>query len=327
MKIIPFTLIFLLLLSSLALAQKVTLGVQPSEFSLDFYKSKDYRVELAFFNELGDTDAYYTLTPDACLSHFIREYQKEVLVPKGTKRLENPVKTWVSFERDNTGNKTCYLQVSAKAVGVNESATIGIKPTVSVRVLIYQGFSEGEYTTTGSSVGLLPQINLPQLPKIDFERNTTTTTAPTGATTTTLTETKGKEGFNFNLLLIGGAVVLSGVLVYFFRDYLIGMASSLFSFFFISLLLVPLVTAQGINVTVNVTAPPPPPPPLRFSAAFVLGGQIIAPILLSIVIVLVAQKYLLGTVELSVQGLVKYLLAFIAVIVIVIGFSYVFSIL
>jgi hypothetical protein len=103
------------------------------------------------------------------------------------------------------------------------------------------------------------------------------------------------------------------------------------------------VSAEDINISVNVIPPPvcgnlicelgenyincPVDCPLRFSGFFVLGGQIIAPILLSIVIVLVMQKYLLGTVELSVQGLVKYLLAFIAVIVIVIGFGYVFSIL
>jgi hypothetical protein len=139
MKTIPFALTFLILFSSLVIAQAITIGVHPSEVILDFYKSKDYNVELTFFNELGNTDAYYTLTPDECLSHLIKGYQKEVFVPKGTNRF-NPVKTLISLEGDNTGNKTCYLRVSAKPAGAN--GTISIIPSMNVRFIIYQGTSK-----------------------------------------------------------------------------------------------------------------------------------------------------------------------------------------
>jgi hypothetical protein len=135
---ILFAFISLLLLSSSTLAQIVTIGVQPSEVVLDFYKSKNYSVELAFFNEFGDT-AYYTLTPDACLSNLIKNYQKEVLVPRGASRL-NPVKTLISIEGDNSGNKTCYLWVSAKPF----NRTMGISPSMSVKFIIYQENSSAQ---------------------------------------------------------------------------------------------------------------------------------------------------------------------------------------
>jgi parallel beta-helix repeat protein len=75
-------------------------------------------------------------------------------------------------------------------------------------------------------------------------------------------------------------------------------------------------------------SPPPevvPPVPRLYQLSPIAG--MLAYILLPIVFALVAQKYLLGEVELTVQGLIKYLLLFIMVIIVAIGFAYVFSVL
>jgi parallel beta-helix repeat protein len=66
------------------------------------------------------------------------------------------------------------------------------------------------------------------------------------------------------------------------------------------------------------------PAPRLYQLSPIAG--ILAYVLLPIVFALVAQKYLLGEVELTLQGLIKYLLMFVMVIIIAIGFALVFSI-
>jgi parallel beta-helix repeat protein len=70
---------------------------------------------------------------------------------------------------------------------------------------------------------------------------------------------------------------------------------------------------------------PAPPAPRLYQLSPIAG--ILAYVLLPIVFALVAQKYLLGEVELTLQGLIRYLLIFVMVIIIAIGFAYVFSVL
>jgi parallel beta-helix repeat protein len=67
------------------------------------------------------------------------------------------------------------------------------------------------------------------------------------------------------------------------------------------------------------------PAPRLYQLSPIAG--ILAYVLLPIVFALVAQKYLLGEVELTLQGLIKYLLMFVMIIIVAIGFAYVFSVL
>jgi hypothetical protein len=330
MKLLKLIPIFLLLLSPIAVAQTLTIGVQPSELSIDFYKYKSYNAQVAFFNEHGDTDAYYALTPDQCLSSILKEYPKEVLVPKGTKRVENPVIVTLRLERDNTGNKTCYLRVSAKPVGVNGTG-VSIRPSVSVRFIIHQGTSESEYVSISSnsnspSSGFLsvfnPIMNFLK-PPVNKTTTITTTMMETEKIEEKIEESKNKVGnsFNYSYLIILGVVVISGILIYIFRDYLVNIATSISIF----LLFTSLVYASDVNVSVDVVPAPPAPPPRLYQLSPIAG--MLAYVLLPIVFALVAQKYLLGEVELTVQGLIKYLLIFVMVIIIAVGFAYVFSVL
>jgi parallel beta-helix repeat protein len=67
------------------------------------------------------------------------------------------------------------------------------------------------------------------------------------------------------------------------------------------------------------------PPPRLYQLSPIAG--ILAYVLLPIVFAMIAQKYLLGEVELTLQGLIKYLLIFVMIIIVAIGFAYVFSVL
>jgi parallel beta-helix repeat protein len=79
------------------------------------------------------------------------------------------------------------------------------------------------------------------------------------------------------------------------------------------------------QLVLSLDAVPEVTPPPRLYQLSPIAGML-AYILLPMVFALVAQKYLLGEVEFTVQGLIKYLLLFIMVIIIAIGFALVFSI-
>jgi len=210
-------LIPLMLLSiPLVSANTITIGVQPSEFTIDFYKYKSYIVQIAFFNEQGDTDAYYVLTPDYCLSTILKQYPREVFVPRGTKRVGNPIMVSLTLERDNTGNKTCYLQVSANPTG---NATLSIKPSVSVRFTIYQGVSEASYPSSSGGTGFIIPIYSPTTTTTRIPPTTTQPSLQQTTTTTQQTQAQQKaESRNFVLVIAGIAVVVIlvsiGVFIY-----------------------------------------------------------------------------------------------------------------
>ena len=110
----------------------------PSKIELNFYESDVYRVEFAFFNTNGEVDAIYEITPDDCLKTIFKNDSLEILVPKGTDKIANPVKKWFYFEKDLKGNKTCYLTIRARPVNESGKKTFAIIPVVSVKVEIFQ---------------------------------------------------------------------------------------------------------------------------------------------------------------------------------------------
>jgi hypothetical protein len=268
-------LIFLILLSPVATAQTITIGVMPSEVILDFYKSESYNIQFNFWNDRGSIDATYNLYPEDCLKNIIKDYPKEVLVPKGTTRTENPVKVWITFSRDNTGNKNCSIIVTGKGVGVNESMYQAIiKPSVAIKVIIYQGFSESDYSQPkiSQSQGFLSEIV--KLPAKIIGAITDKTTDKTGqvetvkkVTTTTTTENqlhKQGEG-KFNLLPLAlGIGIIGGISILVF--YLFYKKPVFFFFVLLVSIFIPSVSATGTNIPVEVNIsgiPPPPPPPIE----------------------------------------------------------------
>jgi hypothetical protein len=294
-------LIFLILLSPVAIAQTITIGVMPSEVTLDFYKSESYNVQFNFWNDRGTVDATYNLYPDECLKNIIKDYPKEVLVPKGTTRTENPVKVWMTFSRDNTGNKNCSIIVTGKGVGVNESLYQAIiKPSIAIKVIIYQGFSESDYSQPqiSQSQGFISEIaKLPS--KIigaitDNNKTGQGETVKVTTTTTTGNQSHEQNEGKFNLLpfalgIIGGISIL--VFYFFYKK-------PVFFFFVVLLVLIsiPLVSAVGTNIPVEVNisgiTPPPPPPPEKIVLSVV-------PVLTATGIVVFLIRSFIGTPEMT----------------------------
>jgi hypothetical protein len=125
-KEIIMAMLFLFLFSQITNAQTITIGISPSEVKLNFCKNPTYRVEYLFFNEHGEVDATYTITPDSCLNGILRDdYPREILVPKNTTRIGNPVRAYFTFTGDNTGNKSCMIAVSIRPFG---NDTMVMKP-------------------------------------------------------------------------------------------------------------------------------------------------------------------------------------------------------
>lgn len=144
-KILSVVMLFLFTVP-IAFAGTVTIGVQPSEVVLDFYKSDVINVKFSFFNDKGDSGVYYVISPDDCLKNILSLYNSRVYVPNGTTR-SNPVITYMTFKPDLTGNKTCYLRIS---VDISDKENINIKPEVAVKVIVLQ--KKVSSTQTGTFV-------------------------------------------------------------------------------------------------------------------------------------------------------------------------------
>jgi cobalamin biosynthesis Mg chelatase CobN len=147
-----------------------------------------------------------------------------VFVPKGTKRLENPVVVSLTLERDNAGNKTCYLQISAIPHG---NATLSIKPSVRVRFIIYQGILETSYPSSSGRTGFIsiqPTTTRIQTTTTTTRIETTTpTTQPSlQQTTTTIqqpqAQQKAESRTNF-VLVIAEIVVVVILVVFIYLKY------------------------------------------------------------------------------------------------------------
>ncbi|HDN90784.1 MAG TPA: hypothetical protein ENG56_00300, partial [Candidatus Aenigmarchaeota archaeon] len=165
-------LLFFLLLP-IANAQLITIGVQPSRVVLDFYKSSSYKIEFGFSNDAGEVDAIYTLEPDDCLKDIIKDYPKEVLVPKGTNRISNPVRVWITFKPDYKGSKTCFLYVYARPEGVSEEGgALRIRPSVGIKIEINQPESESISYTPPSSTSTV-SLPLPIQEEENYDKEQT----------------------------------------------------------------------------------------------------------------------------------------------------------
>jgi len=299
MKKLVIALLFFFFLIPISNAQLITIGVTPSKVSLDFFKAKSYKVEFGFSNDAGEVDAVYTLEPDDCLKDIIKDYPKEVLVPKGTKRTINPVKVWITFEPDFKGNKVCFLNVYAKPKGASEEGgMLRIKPSVGIKVEVKQPKTEAYYSMPSS-----PPQDVVRLPTTVGERPQTQVEdrverVEESESKPTLEEEVEKKieeglrvgedkGFSFPWLWVvglGGLGLVCGVLVWRFRDYLPYLLPVFIFFSFLN-------KAYAVNVTVTVV-PPPPPPVARFSTIFPIGALLLG-ILLPVVAIKFGEKYLL----------------------------------
>jgi len=275
MKKIIFALAFLLFLSGIAIAQTVTLGVQPTEVVLNFNAYSSRIVEFHFFNSHGDTDGIYTIKPDPCLNNIISNYLPEVSVPKGTTRTENPVKYNATFTADYTGDETCYLRISVKPA---TNQTVAVKPEIAVRIIISQPSSAPNTSTTTTIVPTTTTKTTTTTTdddttgatvfKVKNEATTikpsqttvpkTTTTTSNAKTTITQEEVNATvktsvQSNPINLILIIGAFSGIGVFVFFFREHIIDFIDGLLFVFIVFSLFTPSVFAANVNIDVNVT--------------------------------------------------------------------------
>ena len=297
MKKLVIALLFFFFLIPTANAQLITIGVSPSKLTLDFFQAKSYRIEFAFSNDKGEVNAIYTLEPDDCLKDIIKDYPKEVLVPKETNRVENPVKVWITFEPDFKGNKVCFLNIYAKPEGVSEEeGVLKIRPSVGVKIEVKQPETEAYYSvpspTPPQDVVSLPTTVGEVEPKTQIEdRVGDQSTKPTLEEEIEKKIEEGKvsesKGYFPSWLwiigLVGGIVVCIGLLIWKFRDYLPYFLPA-----FIILLLIN--RAYAVNVTVTVTTPPPPV--IKFSTVFPIGALLVG-ILLPVIAIKFGEKYLL----------------------------------
>jgi len=113
-----------------------------------------------FYNTHGEVDAIYSIVPDDCMRPYITSQLNNVTVPMGSVGVQYQVCVNGNF----TQNKTCYIYVYGKPVGVESNGTILIQRRIGVRFLF------GKITTTTTT-------------------RTTTTTTRTTTTSTILTTT------------------------------------------------------------------------------------------------------------------------------------------
>jgi hypothetical protein len=314
-KIIPF--IFLLLLSGLAVAQTVTIGVQPSTVTVDFNKASSYRIEYLFFNDKGDTDAVYLLKTD-CPS--IVNLPSEINVPKGTSRTVNPVKLWVTMNPDFTGNKECNIRISVKTSG---SGNLKISPEVAAKINVLQPAQNTNYNPSQQS-GVLLSSNLPTTtttPAIFAQTNPEKKTTSTTQANTSSNANEAKSGFPFTTLILIGSVIAICVIGYVFRDYIIDFVTVSIPVF----LLLSAQLASAVDVDVNVTVVPPLPVPTgRFFMAFPLGGLLVA-FLVPTAFVLALMKLMMDEkFELTPSGFMSVIIIFTMLIIFAVGLAYVF---
>ena len=168
----------------IANAQLITIGVQPSKVVLDFYKSSSYKIEFGFSNDAGEVNAIYTLEPDDCLKDIIKDYPKEVLVPKGTNRISNPVRVWITFKPDYKGSKTCFLYVYARPEGASEEGgALRIRPSVGIKIEIRQPKQSISYSPPSSTSTV--SLPLPIQEEKNYDTQEQTVNQPTQTPTPT----------------------------------------------------------------------------------------------------------------------------------------------
>jgi hypothetical protein len=174
MKNIILFMAFLLLISP-AFSQILTLGITPSEFEL--YGIGQATLSLKFYNTYGETDAYYTVRADECISPYVVSgFNSDVLVPKGTTS-SNAVSHILVLSGNYETKKDCFIYVYARPVGAgNQNGTVVIDRRIGIRIKM------GDKPTTTT---VIPTTTT---------KTTTTTTAHMNNPTTTTTSNSGGSG-------------------------------------------------------------------------------------------------------------------------------------
>jgi hypothetical protein len=302
----------ILLLVSLGYSQTIGCAVMPSKLELDFNKANTYNVEFRFWNT-GDTDATYTIEPDDCLKNIIFDYERVFTVQKGT-NITNPIVKYFKFRPDNTGDKTCYLNIWC-SVGYNQSSMIAVKRGVASKILIAQPklaspsktpTSETSQKTfeTSQNISEFQPKPSPQGDKNEESKITSQKEDKLNLPAQKQEKKEEKEEkptitgmfvkFVTSPLFITIAIFVAiGFVIYKYR-YLLPFYSFVILFLIFS---IPTIYAQQeaeINVSVNVVPPAPPAPPAPVTAHAVLLGAT-TPTILIATLILYIFKEALGT--------------------------------
>lgn len=316
MKKLALAIFFFLFLIPIAKAQLITIGVSPSKVSLDFFKAKSYVVEFGFSNDFGEVNAVYTIEPDEDCKTIIKDYPREVLVPKGTSRITNPVKVSMTFIPDYKGDKVCFINVYARPEGASEEGgALRIRPSVGIKVDVKQPKSESYYSISPSSEVITLPNTAGQEAQVQMDHSTKPSSSqPSSSSSEQQTEpqvkeTEEKAGFNpiFRfptiLVIIAGVGLASTLLIWKFRDYLPYLLPVL-AFF--------LLVGKAYAVSVNVSVTVAPVPPVRFSVAFPIASLLLG-IFFSVLIIKFGEKYFMK--ELSNFGPKSFISPFVISIV------------
>jgi hypothetical protein len=318
MALIP---IFLILFTGIAFAQKVSIGVEPSQVVIN----SPTVVAFKFFNPEGDSNAVYWIVIENDLKEYVscNWCGSEFTVPKGSTRYNNFITKEIEFTK--AGNISSGFYVYAKPE--NSTGQVVIQPRVKVNVILTKQQTTTTTTTTQAS------SNQNQASSTTTYTTTTYVSSSSPMTTTTLREEGvvrnesssplAKEDvaeFNVGTYLLVGVLAVSSVLVFLYKDHLVSIFSAIVSFAFPLMFLIQSVYA--VNVTTDVI-PPPPLPTARFVQVFPIGGLLVA-ILMPLVAYLFVTKVLFAEFKLTLENVVKYIFLFTVLIVFIWGMSYVF---
>lgn len=195
-RVFAILMIMVLAMTPIASANRISLGVQPSEHfvHLSDANPKVY-VSLNLFNPNGDIDAIYTLDPDDDIDEFIKCEEgfwcgEDIKVPMGTNRLTDYVQTKILFKK-TVGEKD--LETGIMIYGrpdlpdANDSM-VSVRPSIKVNIFLTQEDYGGEVENSApvpSSIYPVSPIGSSQVGSAGWSTTTTTTTTSTTTTTTT----------------------------------------------------------------------------------------------------------------------------------------------
>jgi hypothetical protein len=258
MKKLMALFIFLFIIPIPALAQTISIGVQPTEITYDTNKT----VMMRFWNTPADTDAeFWVAFEDPLQNHTICDWcNHSFTVPNSTDRIDNPVIKTMVFTKQPNEEFNGRMFVYAKPVGANITGMVSIQPRVAVRIFAIKATTTtttSTTTTTIISTTTTPQTT-PTTTQSDgnfwdflFPKSTTTTTTIkiynyTNLTTTTIRsntsdfvwpqsnystttiENSQEAGFDIIgiltnpivlMIIIAGSIIGVGLLVFFLLNY------------------------------------------------------------------------------------------------------------
>jgi hypothetical protein len=158
---------FLVFSIPMASATVISIGVQPSEITVNAAKT----VTMRFWNTPAEADAVFNVSVKDDLKPYIMcdWCGTPFVVKNDTNRLDNPEKKTIIFTNpDKDMNSSIF--VNAKPVGANDTSTVVIHPRVEVRVIMLKP------TTTTTTTTIVPITTTTIIPATPIP----TTTAPQG---------------------------------------------------------------------------------------------------------------------------------------------------